>query len=154
MNGRRIRLPLLDPEERLFAIAKPPKIGMIAFALVGREELDIKRPQGRLIERQRTITTAPPSRTRRRVRSDLRDRRPYQGRPCRLARVTDGRQGTEEPLRHCGAAVRAQLTAAFRMWSSTSLIPLGDIVTVSASLSYSMSRLLWSGVSTARLNIE
>jgi hypothetical protein len=35
VNGRWIRLPLLDPEERPFAITKSPQIRMIAFALVG-----------------------------------------------------------------------------------------------------------------------
>src|ERR1700683_513872 len=35
MNGRWIRLALLDPEERPFAIAEPPQIRMIAFTLVG-----------------------------------------------------------------------------------------------------------------------
>src|SRR5712691_7304965 len=55
VNGRWIRLPLLGPEERPLAIAKSPQIRMIAFALVGQEELDIKRLQGRLIERQRTF---------------------------------------------------------------------------------------------------
>jgi hypothetical protein len=49
---------LLDPEERPFAITKSPQIRMIAFALVGQEELDIKRLQGRLIERQRTFDIA------------------------------------------------------------------------------------------------
>src|SRR5712692_9179697 len=58
VNGRWIRLPLLDPEERPLAIAKSPQIRMIAFALVGQEELDIKRLQGRLIERQRTFDIA------------------------------------------------------------------------------------------------
>src|SRR5713226_4975979 len=58
VNGRWIRLPLLDPEERPLAIAKSPQIRMITFALVGQEELDIKRLQGRLIERQRTFDIA------------------------------------------------------------------------------------------------
>src|SRR5258708_3871748 len=58
VNGRWIRLPLLDPEERPFAIAKSPQIRMITFALVGQEERDIKRLQGRLIERQRTFDIA------------------------------------------------------------------------------------------------
>src|ERR1700682_3731049 len=55
VNGRWIRLPLLDPEERPLALAKSPEIRMITFALVGQEELDIKRLQGRLIERQRAF---------------------------------------------------------------------------------------------------
>src|ERR1017187_7551704 len=58
VNGRWIRLPLLDPETRPLAITKYPQIRMIAFALVGQEELDIKRLQGRLIERQRTFDIA------------------------------------------------------------------------------------------------
>src|SRR5712692_11647376 len=58
VNGRWIRLHLLDPEERPLAIAKSPQIRMIAFALVGQEELDIKRLQGHLIERQRTFDIA------------------------------------------------------------------------------------------------
>src|SRR5579863_8839873 len=58
MNGRWIGLPLLDPEERPLAIAKSPQIRMITFALVGQEELDIKRLQGRLIESQRTFDIA------------------------------------------------------------------------------------------------
>jgi hypothetical protein len=35
VNGRGIRLRLLDPEERPLAIAKSPQIRMITFALVG-----------------------------------------------------------------------------------------------------------------------
>ena len=35
VNGRWIRLPLFDPEERPLAIAKSPQIRMITFALVG-----------------------------------------------------------------------------------------------------------------------
>src|SRR5260370_40133534 len=58
VNGRWIRLALLDPEERPLAITKSPQVRMIAFALVGYEELDIKRFQGRLIERQRTFDIA------------------------------------------------------------------------------------------------
>src|SRR6202022_1269809 len=58
VNGRWIRPPLLDPEECPLAITKSPQIRMIAFALVGQEELDIKRLQGRLIERQRTVDIA------------------------------------------------------------------------------------------------
>src|SRR5258708_30956401 len=58
VNGRWIRLPLFDPEERPLAIAKSPQSRMITFALVGQEELDIKRLQGRLIERQRTLDIA------------------------------------------------------------------------------------------------
>jgi hypothetical protein len=55
VNGRWIRLPLFDPEERPLSITKSPQIRMIAFTLVGQEELDVKRLQGRLIERQRTF---------------------------------------------------------------------------------------------------
>jgi hypothetical protein len=58
VNGRRIRITLPDPEERPLAITKSPQIRMIAFALVGQEELDMKRLQGRLIERQRTFDIA------------------------------------------------------------------------------------------------
>src|SRR5713226_5120881 len=58
VNGRWIRLPLLDPEERPLAIAKSPQIRMITFARVGQKELDNKRLQGRLIERQRTFDIA------------------------------------------------------------------------------------------------
>src|SRR5579864_9646588 len=48
VNGRRIRLPLLYPEERLLAVTKSPQVGMTVFALVGHEEFDMKRLQGRL----------------------------------------------------------------------------------------------------------
>jgi hypothetical protein len=58
VNGCWIRLPLLYPEERLLAVTKSPQIGMTVFALVRQEELDIKRPQGRLIEGQRTFDIA------------------------------------------------------------------------------------------------
>src|ERR1700730_5658909 len=50
VNGRWIRFPLLYPEERLFAIAKSPQIGMTIFALVRHEEFDVKWFQRRLIE--------------------------------------------------------------------------------------------------------
>jgi hypothetical protein len=40
------------------AITKSPQIRMIAFALVEQEELDIKRLQGRLIERHRSFDIA------------------------------------------------------------------------------------------------
>src|ERR1700679_1673763 len=39
VNGCRIRLSLLYPEERLLAVTKSPQIGMIAFALVRHEDL-------------------------------------------------------------------------------------------------------------------
>src|SRR6266851_4515641 len=58
MNGGWIRLPLLYPEERPFAITKSPQIRMNVFALVRHEEFDIKRLQGRLIEGQRTFDIA------------------------------------------------------------------------------------------------
>src|ERR1700730_2773538 len=58
MNGRCIRLPLLYPEERPFAITKSPQIRMTVFALVRHEEFDIKRLQSRLIEDQRTFDIA------------------------------------------------------------------------------------------------
>src|SRR6266851_5574668 len=58
MNGRWIRLPLLYPEERPFAITKSPQIRMNVFALVRHEEFDIKRLQGRLIKGQRTFDIA------------------------------------------------------------------------------------------------
>jgi hypothetical protein len=40
------------------ALTKSRQISMIAFALEGWEELDIKRLQGRLIERQRSFDIA------------------------------------------------------------------------------------------------
>src|SRR5260370_21474129 len=52
VNGCWIRLPLLYPEECLLAVTKSPQIGLTVFALVRHEEFDIKRLQGRLIERQ------------------------------------------------------------------------------------------------------
>src|SRR5260370_181355 len=55
VDGCRIRLPLLYPEERPLAVTKSPQIGMTVFALVRHEEFDIKRLQGRLIESQRTF---------------------------------------------------------------------------------------------------
>src|SRR5579862_3026585 len=58
VNGCWIGFPLLDPEERLLAVTKSPEIGMTVFALVGHEEFDMKRLQGRLIERQRTFDIA------------------------------------------------------------------------------------------------
>jgi len=58
VNGHWIGLPLLDPEARPFAVAKSPQIRMTAFALVEEEEFDIKRFQGRLVERQRTFDIA------------------------------------------------------------------------------------------------
>src|SRR5258708_30584366 len=58
MNRRWIGLPLLDPEERPFAITKSPQIRMTVFALVRHEELDMKRLQGRIIEGQRTFDIA------------------------------------------------------------------------------------------------
>ena len=58
VNGYWIRLPLLYPEERLLAVTKSPQIGMTAFALVRHEKHDVKRLQGRLIERQRTLDIA------------------------------------------------------------------------------------------------
>src|SRR5580704_2033210 len=58
VNGCWIRLPLLYPEERLLAVTKSPQIGVTVFALVRHEEFDIKRLQGRLIERQRTFDIA------------------------------------------------------------------------------------------------
>jgi len=58
VNGYWIRLPLLYPEERLLAVTKSPQIGMTAFALVRHEKYDVKRLQGRLIERQRTLDIA------------------------------------------------------------------------------------------------
>src|SRR6202043_3080539 len=57
MNGRWIRLPLLYPEERPFAITKSPQIRMTVFALVRHEEFDIKRLQGRLIEASERLTS-------------------------------------------------------------------------------------------------
>ena len=51
MNSRWIGLPLLYPEERSLAITKSPQIRMTVFALIRHEEFDIKRLQGRLIER-------------------------------------------------------------------------------------------------------
>src|SRR6267154_2000209 len=58
VNGCWIRLPLLYPEECLLAVTKSPQIGMTVFALVRHEEFDIKRLQGRLIERQRLFDIA------------------------------------------------------------------------------------------------
>src|ERR1700733_11204885 len=55
MNGDWIGFPLLKPEERPFAIAKSPQIGMTVFALVRHEEFDVKWLQRRLIEGQRTF---------------------------------------------------------------------------------------------------
>src|ERR1700687_1951958 len=42
VNGRWIRLPLLYPEDRPFAITKSPQIGMTVFALERHEEFDVK----------------------------------------------------------------------------------------------------------------
>src|SRR5580658_8906597 len=53
-----IRLPLFYPEEGLLAVTKSPQIGMTVFALIRHEAFDIKRLQGRLIERQRTFDIA------------------------------------------------------------------------------------------------
>src|SRR6266478_3982315 len=58
VNGCWIRLPLLYPEECLLAVTKSPQIGTTVFALVRHEEFDIKRLQGRFIERQRPFDIA------------------------------------------------------------------------------------------------
>src|SRR5579863_5707270 len=58
VNGCWIRLSLFYPEERLLAVTKSPQIGVTVFAFVRHEEFDIKRLQGRLIERQRTFDIA------------------------------------------------------------------------------------------------
>src|ERR1700676_2285797 len=58
MNSRWIGRPLLDPEERLFAVTKSPQIRMTVFALVRHEEFDMKRLQDRIIEGQRTFDIA------------------------------------------------------------------------------------------------
>src|SRR5690349_21796031 len=58
VNGCRIRLPLLYPEERLLAVTKSPQVRMTVLALVRHEEFDMKRLQGRLIEGQRTFDIA------------------------------------------------------------------------------------------------
>src|SRR6266542_1675475 len=58
VNGCWIRLPLLYPEKRLFAVTKSPQIGMTVFALVRHEEFDIERLQCRLIKGQRTFDIA------------------------------------------------------------------------------------------------
>src|SRR5260370_25457067 len=55
MNGRWIRLPLLDPEERLLAVTKSPQIGMTAFAFERHEKFDTKGLQAALLERQRPV---------------------------------------------------------------------------------------------------
>src|SRR5258705_11235586 len=58
VNGSWIRLPLFEPEECLLAVTKSPQIGMTVFSLVRHEESDLKRLQGRLIERKRTWDVA------------------------------------------------------------------------------------------------
>src|SRR5258708_20303531 len=58
VNGRWIRVPLLYPEERPFAITKSPQIGMTVFALVRHEEFDVKWLQRCFIEGERTFDVA------------------------------------------------------------------------------------------------
>src|SRR5260370_4605104 len=58
VNGRRIRFPLLYPEEGPFAITKSPQIRMTVFALVRHEEFNVKWLQRRLIEGERAFDVA------------------------------------------------------------------------------------------------